>query len=285
MRPPRSASRPSRPRATTSRRRSATGGARPRSPRATAPCTAWSATRCSSSGATRAPSAPTSASSTSSPGSPPTPGSPTPASSRGDVAGARRALETAAGVAGYPGDAAFDVVPPRRARLEAGATSPRGGRLPHRRGLRAELGPPTARDSPGWRGRAATSISRSPARATWRPASPLAEHVIVLGDLLALAGQRERADEQYDVARAEAGLLRANGVDVDLELALFEADHGDPAAAVAPRGPSGGDAGPCTSPTRSRGRCTRSDRARGLAIAERALALGTRNACSCTTRG
>ncbi len=45
-------------------------------------------------------------------------------------------------------------------------------------------------------------------------------------------GQTDAAQEQYAVVLATQKLYAANGQDVDTELALFEADHGDPAAAV-----------------------------------------------------
>ena len=54
---------------------------------------------------------------------------------------------------------------------------------------------------------------------------PSPEHVAVLGDLYAAPGDREAAAAQYELVRAEARLFRANGVDTDLEIALFEADH------------------------------------------------------------
>ncbi len=62
---------------------------------------------------------------------------------------------------------------------------------------------------------------------------PLPEHVITLGDLYTVAGRTKQADDAYALAATEATLFRANGVNVDVELALFEADHGDPAAALA----------------------------------------------------
>jgi tetratricopeptide (TPR) repeat protein len=62
---------------------------------------------------------------------------------------------------------------------------------------------------------------------------PLPEHVIALGDLYTVAGRTKQADDAYALAGTEATLFRANGVNVDVELALFEADHGDPAAALA----------------------------------------------------
>jgi tetratricopeptide (TPR) repeat protein len=62
---------------------------------------------------------------------------------------------------------------------------------------------------------------------------PAPEHVVALGDLLSISGDRDDARRQYGLARAEAALFHANGVNVDLELALFDADHGRPHAALA----------------------------------------------------
>jgi tetratricopeptide (TPR) repeat protein len=61
---------------------------------------------------------------------------------------------------------------------------------------------------------------------------PLPEYVVALGDLLWSSGDRVGARQQYGLARAEAALFRANGVDVDLEIALFDADHGHPRPAL-----------------------------------------------------
>jgi tetratricopeptide (TPR) repeat protein len=57
--------------------------------------------------------------------------------------------------------------------------------------------------------------------------SPSPEYVIALGDLYASTGQSARAARQYALVRAEERLLRAAGVNVDLEIALFDADHGE----------------------------------------------------------
>jgi tetratricopeptide (TPR) repeat protein len=62
---------------------------------------------------------------------------------------------------------------------------------------------------------------------------PLPETLIGLGELQEAAGNREEAAKQYAVVRAIQELFKQNGVDTDVELAIFEADHGDPAKAVA----------------------------------------------------
>ncbi len=61
---------------------------------------------------------------------------------------------------------------------------------------------------------------------------PLPEYVIALGETREAGGDKDAAARSYDLARAETALFQAAGVDVDLELALFEADHGDPSVAL-----------------------------------------------------
>jgi tetratricopeptide (TPR) repeat protein len=55
---------------------------------------------------------------------------------------------------------------------------------------------------------------------------PLPEYVIALGDLYTVTGKPELAARQYALVHTEERLLQANGVNVDLEIALFDADHG-----------------------------------------------------------
>jgi tetratricopeptide (TPR) repeat protein len=55
---------------------------------------------------------------------------------------------------------------------------------------------------------------------------PLPQLVTTLGDLQAVAGQRTEAREQYRLIGAIRKLLGTNGVRTDLELALFDTDHG-----------------------------------------------------------
>jgi tetratricopeptide (TPR) repeat protein len=54
---------------------------------------------------------------------------------------------------------------------------------------------------------------------------PLPEFVITLGDLYQASGQHEKAEQQYRLVAAIETLHRANGVDMDMEIALFHADH------------------------------------------------------------
>ena len=55
---------------------------------------------------------------------------------------------------------------------------------------------------------------------------PLPEYVVFLGDLYARSDRGNLARRQYSLVRAQEALLRANGVNVDLEIALFNSDHG-----------------------------------------------------------
>lgn len=54
---------------------------------------------------------------------------------------------------------------------------------------------------------------------------PLPEFVILLGDVQESAGKMADAARSFDLAHIQERLQQANGVDVDMELALFDADH------------------------------------------------------------
>lgn len=62
---------------------------------------------------------------------------------------------------------------------------------------------------------------------------PLAEYAILLGEALAGAGRLEEAARAYERVEVIQALYAANGVDVDLELALFAADRRPGKAALA----------------------------------------------------
>lgn len=54
---------------------------------------------------------------------------------------------------------------------------------------------------------------------------PLPEFVIALGEVYEANGQPNQAKQQYDLVRAMQQLNASAGMDVDMELALFDADH------------------------------------------------------------
>lgn len=62
---------------------------------------------------------------------------------------------------------------------------------------------------------------------------PLPEYVVALGETELAAGRTRAARDDLDLVRVERRLLAAAGVNTDVELALFEADHGDRRAGVA----------------------------------------------------
>ena len=55
--------------------------------------------------------------------------------------------------------------------------------------------------------------------------NPLSEYAILLGDVYSKMGDKQKATEQYELVRAIDELQRANGVNTDMETALFYADH------------------------------------------------------------
>ena len=61
---------------------------------------------------------------------------------------------------------------------------------------------------------------------------PLPEHVIALGEAELAAGRRAAARENFALVRVQQRLFRRSGVNLDLEIALFEANHGDPRRAL-----------------------------------------------------
>jgi tetratricopeptide (TPR) repeat protein len=149
----------------------------------------------------------------------------------GDLRGALAAMRAARDVAGTPQDAAWAANQLGELAWSSGDVREAAARYHEAAQLDPSWVPPLAGLAKvAWaRGRADAAI------AGYREVvarSPLPEYVVVLGDLLWSTGDRAGAREQYGLARAEAALFRANGVNVDLELALFDADHGRPGPAL-----------------------------------------------------
>jgi tetratricopeptide (TPR) repeat protein len=61
---------------------------------------------------------------------------------------------------------------------------------------------------------------------------PLPEYAVGLAETEQAAGRAASARRHYALVEAEARLLRSNGVNADVDLALFEANHGDPSRAL-----------------------------------------------------
>ncbi|WP_307875014.1 tetratricopeptide repeat protein [Frankia nepalensis] len=151
---------------------------------------------------------------------------------RGEVEPAREALNRVLADASSPADVAFAWLHLGELARDTGDLT--GAEEAFRRGLVAD---PTSPALLAGRARVAAAQGLvDAALADYRTAtgrSPQPALVIEYGELLAAVGRQPEADQQYALARSAAGLLRAQGVDVDVELALFEADHGDPEAALA----------------------------------------------------
>ncbi|MGZ5299907.1 MAG: tetratricopeptide repeat protein [Actinomycetota bacterium] len=150
----------------------------------------------------------------------------------GDVPGAIRAMKAARDIAGTPADSAW-------ASYQLGELSFNRGnleqaRVAYARGIRTD--PDYVPTFAGlakvaWaRGHLQEAIAGYTEVVSRYPAP---EYVIALGDLYAAAGRADQAERQYSLVHAEEQLFRSNGVNIDLELALFDAAHGDPAGALA----------------------------------------------------
>jgi tetratricopeptide (TPR) repeat protein len=115
---------------------------------------------------------------------------------------------------------------------------------------------------------------------------PLPQYVIALGETQQAAGRRAAARETFALVDAERRLLAANGVDTDVEIALFEADHGDRARAVDLARRAWRAAPSVRSADAVGWALTRAGHAGdGLAWARRAVKLGTRDPLVLTRAG
>ena len=108
---------------------------------------------------------------------------------------------------------------------------------------------------------------------------PLPEYVVALGETELAAGRAAQGRRDLGLVGAEERLLQANGVNTDVDLALFEANHGSAVSAVALARRAWASAPSVRSADALGWALTAAGRPRdGLAWARRALALGSRDA-------
>ena len=150
----------------------------------------------------------------------------------GDLAGARSALEQALARTDDPAGEAF-------CRTYLGHLAFSSGNLEeaaehYAAGLEARPGDPAL-----LLGRARVLAARGEGDAAVRTfrevvqAQPLPEHLIEFGEYLESQGRDEEAEQQFALVETVRALFAASGASDDLTTALFAADHGDPAAALA----------------------------------------------------
>jgi tetratricopeptide (TPR) repeat protein len=107
---------------------------------------------------------------------------------------------------------------------------------------------------------------------------PLPQYVVSLGETELAAGRRAAAQRDLALVGAEEKLLKANGVNTDVDLALFEASHGSPVKAVALARRAWAEAPSVRSADALGWALTRAGQpAEGLRYSRRALALGSRD--------
>ena len=143
---------------------------------------------------------------------------------RGNVDGAIAAMRAAYDVASGPADIAWAAAHIAKVHFAAGRIHEaekwfRRARAAYPDSMDAAAGLALVAWASGDRDKAIAGYERLAAR------YPSPDHVAVLGDLYTAAGDRKAAAAQYQLVQAEARLFRANGVNTDLEIALFEADH------------------------------------------------------------
>ena len=192
----------------------------------------------------------------------------------GAVAAMRRAVAAAGSARSFAADtnALLGELELRRGR-EAAA-----GRA-FRMALAAVPGHPAA--SAGMARFAAATGRDDLALARWRrlvTRMPLPEYAIALGEAELAAGRTAAAERAFDLVRAQERIQRDAGVDVDAELAVFEASHGSAARAVRLGRRAWASAPSVRSADALGWALTRAGRPHaGLRWADRALALGWRD--------
>lgn len=150
---------------------------------------------------------------------------------RGDVDGARYALQRALEISQSPGDAAF-------ALQYLGELAYNNGDLP----AAARYFADGLRRDPSYvpllAGRARVEAAKGNTAAAlkdWQTVTtrlPQPTYLIEYADYLTSLGRKAEAQQQYAVVDATIALFRAQGANVDLELSLYDADNGRPQQAL-----------------------------------------------------
>jgi tetratricopeptide (TPR) repeat protein len=144
---------------------------------------------------------------------------------QGDVTGAAAALDAAVHVADNPSDAAFATFQIGELRWNAGDLAGAADAYERATRLDPTFAPPAA---------ALARLHAADGEATGAIADyqaviarvPAPQYVTELGELYGVAGQRDLAANQAQLLDVEERLFHANGVNVDLETSLYDADHG-----------------------------------------------------------
>lgn len=150
---------------------------------------------------------------------------------RGDLKGAKFALDRALEVSQSPADAAFALQYLGELAFNAGDLTTAGRHFAE--GLQRD---PSYVPLIAGRARVeAASGNTAAALRDWQTVTtrlPQPTYLIEYADLLASLGRTADAEQQYAVVDATIRLFRSQGANVDLELALYDADHGRPDDAV-----------------------------------------------------
>jgi pentatricopeptide repeat protein len=194
----------------------------------------------------------------------------------GDLAGAAEAMTLAASAGGAVGESSA-FVQTLLGDLELARSREGAARRAYAAALAAMPG-----YVPALAGRARLAAARGDlagAIAGWRRVVtrlPLPEYAIALGEAELAAGRRAAARRDLELVNVQQRLLADAGVDTDVELALFEADHGDPRRGVQ-LARQAWEAAPSVRSADAQGwALTRSgDASAGLRWARRALRLGS----------
>lgn len=151
---------------------------------------------------------------------------------RGDREGATYAMERALAISTEPTDAAFALFQLGALALDAGDHKTAAARFDE--GLQRDPGNVTILAGQARLAAAVGDVDEALAGyATVVERLPQPVYLVEYGELLESLGRDDEAQAQYDVADAAALLFADAGVTPDIELAIYDADHGRPEQALA----------------------------------------------------